>query len=338
MPQQSLQRRRRARAKKTAGRRFAAALALCLLAAPAPLPAQAASPAAEAEPAACATMRLAEPGWTDIAATSALAGQVLQALGYQTEVRLLSVPITFSAMSTGEVDVFLGLWRPTMTADARPYLENGSIETVRTNLAGAQFGLAVPDYLYAAGLRRYSDIARFGDALGHKIYAIEPGNDANRILLDMVDKNAENLGDFSIKESSEPAMLVEAAAAIEDKRPIIFVAWQPHPMNARFKIRYLGGGEAYFGGAAKSASVETVVRKNYLKQCPNAGHFLQNLAFTLAGENALMAKIMAGEDPDEAAKAWLRANPQILAAWLDGVKTRAGAPALPAAEKAFAAP
>jgi len=294
---------------------------------------------AAAEPEACAAVRLAEPGWSDIAATSALTSQVLQALGYQTDIKTLSVPITFSAMSTGEVDVFLGLWKPTMTADARPYLDNGSIEVIRTNLAGARFGLAVPQYTYDAGLRNYSDIARFGDALEHKIYAIEPGNDSNRILLNMVDKNAENLGGFTIVESSEQAMLAEAEAEMAEKKPIVFVAWQPHPMNARFKIRYLAGGGAYFGGAENGASVETVARKGYTAQCPNLGRFLANLSFSMDSENAIMAKIMNDSaDPEQAAKDWLKAHPQILAAWLQGVKTRAGADALPVAEKAFAAP
>lgn len=314
-------------------RRFFAALSLALFtAAAAPVA------AAAAEPPACAAVRLAETGWTDIAATTAIASEILQALGYKTESKLLSVPVTFSAMSTGEIDIFLGFWQPTMSADIKPYLDKGDVRIVRNNLTGARYGLAAPDYAYAAGLRKFSDIAGFAAALGGKIYGIEPGNDANRILLSMIDNNDDGLGQFRLVESSEQAMLSEVEAAIADKKPIVFLAWQPHPMNAKFHIAYLSGGDAAFGGGGGGAAVATVIRRGYAQQCPNIGRFLQNLSFTLPMEEALMDKILAGgEEPAAAARAWLRQNPAVWPAWLDGVTGRSGAPALPLMRKFLAA-
>ncbi|KAA6204335.1 MAG: choline ABC transporter substrate-binding protein [Candidatus Tokpelaia sp.] len=290
------------------------------------------------EPQACATVRLAETGWTDIAVTTAIATRILQSLGYETQTRLLSVPVTFSAMSTGEIDIFLGFWQPSMTADIKPYLDRGEVHIVRSNLQDARYGLAVPDYAYAAGLRRVEDIARFAGELGDKIYGIEPGNDANRLLLAMIEANKDGLGKFQLVESSEPAMLAEVAAAIADSKPIVFLAWQPHPMNRQFRLAYLAGGEARFGAGNAGASVSTVVRRNYDRQCPNIGRFLQNLSFSLVMENNLMDKILGhGEEPDSAVRAWLGSNPPVLAEWLAGVKSRSGAPALPLVQKAFTA-
>ena len=45
-----------------------------------------AGPALAADPEACQTIRLSDPGWTDITSTNALAGVVLTALGYEPEV------------------------------------------------------------------------------------------------------------------------------------------------------------------------------------------------------------------------------------------------------------
>ena len=45
---------------------------------------------------------------------------VLDALGYETETRVLSVPVTYISLEEGDVDVFLGNWMPTMEADIKP--------------------------------------------------------------------------------------------------------------------------------------------------------------------------------------------------------------------------
>ncbi len=42
-----------------------------------------------------------------------------------------------------------------------------------------------------------------------------------------------------------------------------------------------------------------------------------------------------GEDPREAAKAWLSANPEAWKAWLDGVTTQDGGDPVPAVQSAL---
>ena len=58
---------------------------------------------------------------------------------------------------------------------------------------------------------------------------------------------------------------------------------------------------------------------------------MQNLAFTLAMENEIMGAILNdGESPEDAAKAWLKANPDALGPWLAGVTTKDGGDGLAA--------
>lgn len=287
------------------------------------------------EPESCRTVRFAETGWTDIAATTAVATQVLKALGYETENRLLSVPVTYAALSTVDVDVFLGYWKPSMTPDLKPYEESGAVETVRFNLTGAKYTLAVPQFAYDAGLRSFNDISRFADKLALTLYGVESGNDGNRIILSMIDQNAYGLGKFHLVESSEQAMLSEVEARIAVRQPVVFLGWAPHPMNSRFKIAYLSGGDAFFGPDYGGATVGTNVRKGYVRQCPNIGRLLQNLEFTVDMENEIMGKILdEGQEPAPAADVWLRANTSVLDKWLDGVTTWDGHDGL-AAVKAF---
>ena len=51
-----------------------------------------------ADPESCKTVRFADVGWTDIQATTAVAGVVLDALGYEQEVQVLSVPVTYQSL------------------------------------------------------------------------------------------------------------------------------------------------------------------------------------------------------------------------------------------------
>ena len=163
------------------------------------------------------------------------------------------------------------------------------------------------------------------DALEGQIYGIEPGNDGNRLIMDMIASGPFGLDGFEIVESSEAGMLAEVAKKTEAGEPIIFLGWEPHPMNANFKMTYLTGGDDFFGPNLGGAVVDTNVRAGYVAECPNTGKLLQNLVFSLPMENEIMGAILNdGADPRDAAKAWLAANPTAWEPWLDGVTTKDG--------------
>ena len=284
-----------------------------------------------AEPEGCGTVRFSDVGWTDISATTGLATTVLEALGYETEVKVLSVPVTFSAMSTDDVDVFLGLWDPSMLADVKPYSESGTVDTVRTNLTGAKYTLATNKAGADLGITDFAAIAAHKDALEGRIYGIEPGNDGNRLLLDMVAQDKFGLGTWQVVESSEQGMLAQVARADAEGKPVVFLGWEPHPMNTQFQMTYLAGGDEIFGPNLGGAEVKTTTRAGYVAECPNVGKLLQNLEFTLPMESEIMGAILNdGTDPAKAAAAWLKANPDAATPWLAGVTTRDGGDAVAA--------
>jgi len=280
----------------------------------------------------CDTVRFADVGWTDITATTAVTSVVLESIGYKTKTQVLSVPVTYKSMQNNDIDVFLGNWMPTMEADIKPYLENGTVESIHTNLEGAKYTLAVPKSVFDAGVKSFADLAKHADKFESKIYGIEPGNDGNRLIQSMIDTNAFGLKGFEVIESSEAGMLSQVKRMTRRNKSIVFLGWAPHPMNANFELAYLEGGDDFFGPNYGGASVHTNVRKNYTTECKNVGKLLTNLTFTLPMENEVMGAILdGGKKPEVAAREWIKKNPKALDAWLEGVTTLDGKPALAAA-------
>lgn len=279
----------------------------------------------------CKTVKFADVGWTDITATTALTSHVLKGMRYEPENQMLSVPVTYRGLANGDIDVFLGNWMPTMEGDIKAYREAGTVETVRANLTGAKYTLAVPQYVYDAGVTNFSDIAENGDKFNGRLYGIEPGNDGNRLIQDMIEQNAFGLEDFRLVESSEAGMLSQVGRAVKRDNWIVFLGWEPHPMNSNFDLAYLEGGDDFFGPDLGGATIYTNVREGYVDECPNVGQLLKNLEFTLEAENEVMALILNDNmEPAAAAKQWLGNNPEVLDKWLDGVQTLDGQPALDA--------
>lgn len=282
----------------------------------------------------CRNVRFSDVGWTDITSTTALASTVLEGLGYKVKTHVLALPVTFASIRNKDIDVFLGLWMPTMVADIRPYQEDGSLEMLLTNLKGAKYTLAVPKYVHDAGVRDFADIAKHKEKFEGKIYGIEPGNDGNRLIQSMMDKKAFGLDGWKIVESSEQGMLGQVRRAVKRKEWIVFLGWEPHPMNTNFELAYLSGGDDYFGPNFGGAKVQTVVRKGYAEKCPNIGKFLKNLEFTLGMESQIMGMILDdGMEPVKAAKKWLNNNTAVLEKWLRGVTAADGKDGLAAVKK-----
>ena len=293
-----------------------------------------ASTAALAEDASCKKVRFADVGWTDIQVTTGATSVLLEALGYEAEVKTLSVPVAYASMKTKDIDVFLGNWMPSMTADIKAYTDDKSVETIGVNLAGAGYGLVVPQYVADGGIKSLKDLGANKDKFKGKIYGIESGNDGNRIISEMIAKDENNLKGFELVESSEAGMLTEAEQAIKKKEWIIFLGWTPHPIMGDMKIAYLDGmGDSGFG----AATVSTNVRAGYMAQCPNVGKLLSNLKFDLAMEGAMMGPVLKDSaDPKATAKTWLKANAAAYAPWLKGVTTVDGKDAAAAVAAALA--
>ncbi|BAN45760.1 choline ABC transporter substrate-binding protein [Metapseudomonas resinovorans] len=285
---------------------------------------------AQAEDASCATVKLGDPGWSDIAVTNGVARLLLDGLGYRTETPTLAVPIIFAGLHKGQIDAFLGNWMPAQQSNYDKFVAAGSVDKLAQNLGGTEYTLAVPRYAHDAGVKSFADLDKFADKFDKTLYGIASGSPANESIRQMIAKDEFGLGDWKLVESSEQAMLVQVGRAVKRDQFVVFLGWTPHPMNVQYDMAYLKGGEKYFG---ESGSVNTLARKGYAEQCPNVGKLLGNLQFTQEMENAVMNQVLNGNTSNDAAiKAWLKANPAVVEGWLQGVTTRDGGDAVAAVQ------
>jgi glycine betaine/proline transport system substrate-binding protein len=277
---------------------------------------------ANAEDASCATVKLGDPGWSDIAVTNGIAGLLLENLGYKVQTQTLAVPIIYAGLQKGQVDAFLGNWMPAQQSNYDKFVATGEVDKLVENLSGTEYTLAVPTYAFDAGVKNFADLEKFADKFERKIYGIASGSPANESIKQMIAANEFGLKDWTLVESSEQAMLVQVGRAVKRDKFVVFLGWTPHPMNVQYAMNYLKGGEKYFGA---SGSVNTLARKGYAQQCPNVGKLLSNLTFTQEMENDIMDQVLSKEASNvEAIKTWLSANPWVVETWLKGVSTRDG--------------
>lgn len=286
---------------------------------------------------ACKTVRLSDPGWTDITATNGVAAVVLAGLGYEPDISTLSVPVGYEALKNDDTDAFLGNWMPAQQKFRDDLDASGKVDVVTQNLEGAKFTLAVTAPGADLGVKDFADLDAQKDAFEGKIYGIEPGAPANQSIQTMIDADEFGLGDWELVESGEQAMLAQLARNDAAGTPTVFLAWAPHPMNVNFTVTYLSGGDKQFGPDFGGATVHTVARKEWVAACPNAAKLFSQMVFSVDMENQLMGSILdEGMSGEDAAKAWLVANPDALTPWLDGVTTLDGQPGADAVKAAIA--
>jgi len=125
-----------------------------------------------AEPESCGTVRFSDVGWTDITATTATVSTILKGLGYETDIKVLSVPVTYQSLKNKDIDIFLGNWMPTQENDVRPFLDDKSVESFGPNLEGAKYTLATNAKGAELGIKDFKDITAHKDELDGKIYGI----------------------------------------------------------------------------------------------------------------------------------------------------------------------
>ena len=269
------------------------------------------------------TVNFGTVDWPEAVAKTNVASTIVDALGYQTEVQELGVPTVFQGLDTGDLDVFVEAWFPTMQTN---FDEVQDVESVTTNLEEATFSIAVNREACETGVTSHEDLAEFADRFEEggtpTIYGLEPGNDGNQVVLDMIENDQYNLGDWKLVESSTNGMLSEVDRRLGDGEWVAWTGWEPHWMNNRYDMCLLDDPEEAWGG---QSHVETLVNNEFPEQFPELYTFFEQMVVTPEIQRELIDGIdNSGLSPEEFALQWLRENPEITDNWLAGIEATDG--------------
>jgi glycine betaine/proline transport system substrate-binding protein len=270
------------------------------------------------------SVTLIEQPWVDLQVENEIAKQLLEQLGYTTEVDSVSVELGAQALSTGDADAYLGNWWPSQEPTYGTLIDAGDVVVVNdAMLTGTEYAPAVPgDVAEELGISSLADLDEHAEAFDRKIYGIEPGSPGNETIQKAIDADAYGLGDWTLVESGTPAMLTQVEKAQNAGDPIVFLAWSPHWMTVQFKTVFLDDPEGVWGGAG---AIRTVTRAGFAEESPDINTFLGNLTFTPeeAGQ-FYFDHDKSGMELSDIASRWIEANPDKVKSFLTGVKSSDG--------------
>lgn len=256
--------------------------------------------------------------WPGVTVKTTVAKQILEYLGYEVDMKMLSVPVVFRGLANKDLDLFLGAWLPTMKSISDKYFQDGSIIALAVNLDETIYTLAVPKYVWDAGVKSHADLNQFADRFDHKIIGIEPGNDGNKIVLDMIKHNTYNLQQWKLVEGSAEAMMIAVASAIKKKEYVCWLGWSPHWMNLAYDIKYLDDPENVWG--TEPEVVKTVARSDIGEKLPNVAKLFTQFRVTPAIQNTWIDEYShQKKKPETVAIDWIKNNLGVVDQWLYGV-------------------
>lgn len=264
----------------------------------------------------CGSIHFGQPNWTGVSIKTDTATWMLKQIGYETETTKGSLPIVYQTMSDREIDVLLAQWMPSQRQQYREFGVEGSLDILSPNLVGGRYTIAVPDYVYDAGVTSIEDLDEHKEKFGGEIYGIESGSGGNDTIKKIIADDYAGLGDWDLVASSEPGMLSEVSKREGNEEWIAFLAWAPHPMNINHDLEYLAGGEDYWGPNKGEVIVNTVTPTGFAWACPNIGQFLDNYDWTVEEQSLAMGYVNNDDmSPLEAGKKVIRQNPEMVERW-----------------------
>ncbi|MFO7816912.1 MAG: glycine betaine ABC transporter substrate-binding protein [Thermodesulfobacteriota bacterium] len=250
-------------------------------------------------------VELAYVEWAETVASTNVIKAVLEDMGYDVDIISVSAAAMWKGTAAGDVDGFTGAWLPVTHSDYKEQLQD-QVDLLGKNLTGARIGLAVPTYV---DIDSIAELPANAEKFDSQIVGIDPGAG----IMGKTEKAVEeyNLDDFEIIGSSGAMMTATLKDRIDNNKPVVVTAWTPHWMFSRWDLKYLKDPKKVYGEAEYIA---TVARKGLKEDKPEVYNLLKNFNWTL--DNCQQVMLWSQEStPEEAAKRWIKENPDKVAAW-----------------------
>jgi glycine betaine/proline transport system substrate-binding protein len=218
---------------------------------------------------------------------------------------------TYRRVASGELDAFQDVWLPNQEA----LLDQVAEEVEHLDpwfLGETKQGMAVPAYMDVRSI----DELNSTDA--KLILGIEPSS----VMLQEVGEAV--ILAYGLKQELVAAptagMLSEVERLYTFREEFIFLAWSPHWMNQRYKIRYLEDPKDAMGPTNDPAECSTIVRGDLREDDPVAYAFMEALELTEKQINGLESMINDEDDPLAGARRWASENREVVRPWIEAAR------------------
>jgi glycine betaine/proline transport system substrate-binding protein len=310
----------------------------CVPTAPATAPAaddtasDAAAPAAEK-----ITLKLAVNPWSASELNVAVATNLLQnELGYTVEQVAVAEQAQWPAIAAGDLHASLEVWPSGHMANVAEYIDKqGVVENGGLLGPVGRIGWYLPTYL----LTDHPELATWeglADPENAALFATAETGDQGQLLFgdpSWVTYEADiisnlGLGFQIVQAGSEEAILSALDAAYSREDPILFYFWTPHSIHAKYDLTRVAlpdyTEECY--AAADSGGVDCDYPADELFKifwpglqdaAPDAYALLANMQYSTEDQIGMIAAVeLEGASVEDAAQAWIDANPDVWQAWL----------------------
>ena len=292
--------------------------------------------AAAAAPATCkgagdkGDVKLMINEWVGAQANVAVAQCLLQQMGYKVTTDTLAEEIAWQGFDTGQVDVILENWGhpdlektyitdKKLAADAGP---NGVTGIIGWYVPGWMVE-KYPDITDWNNLNKYADLFKTPESGGKGQFL---GADPTFVQYD--EALIANLGlNYKVVFSgSEAATITAFQQADKNKTPLIGYFYDPQWLQSEIKLvqvklpPYTAGCDADLKKVACDYPpyvLNKIARTEFLSKGGDAATFIKNFKWGNADQNSVADAITNKKLSDEdAAKAWIDANPTVWQAWM----------------------
>jgi glycine betaine/proline transport system substrate-binding protein len=257
---------------------------------------------------------LANIGWDENVAVSNLTKVLLEdELGYE-RVDIDTnedLDATYRRVASGDLDAFQDVWLPNQEA----LLDQVAEEVEHLDpwfLGKTKQGMAVPAYMDVRSI----DELNGTDA--ELIYGIEPSSVMNHMV------GGEVIPAYGLKQKLVAAptagMLAEVGHLYAFREDFVFLAWSPHWMNQKYKIRYLKDPKDAQGTTNDPAKCSTIVRGDLREDDPVAYAFIDALELTEEQINGLETVINDEDDPLAGSRLWASENRAVIRPWIEAAR------------------
>jgi glycine betaine/proline transport system substrate-binding protein len=281
---------------------------------------------------------LAVNPWTGSAVNANVAKVVLESLGTPVELLDIDENSTWVGLDDGSIDATLEVWPSGHAADYETYI-TGKQSVVDLGKLGpsAKIGWYVPSFV----VEQHPELATwegFKDPELAKLFSTaESGADLGQFLMgdpSYVTYDEQIIANLELPlkyvvAGSEAALITAIQKAIDEQTPLLLQFWQPHWLQSKVDLTEVKLPDVTDECLASAAAADGAYACDYpideLYKAANAGleeknptafKVLSNLQLTTEQQNEIAAMIDGdGMAPLDAAKAWVEANADVVAAW-----------------------